>query len=86
MWILARTQDEKRTRAVAADRQDLRLIRIERPNHFPVVRQRRNQLLIDLFDYIAFLQIGHARVRIDTSNYYSTHAIRQIELTGNFRS
>src|SRR6266513_1513800 len=48
-----------------ANRQDLRLAGIERGGNFVVIRDRCERLLIDFLDHVAFLQFGHAAIRID---------------------
>ncbi len=67
-----------------ADRQDLRLRRIERTGNFVVIRNRANRLLIHFLDHVAFLQFRQSAVRIDIGDDYAVHISRQIELTGQF--
>ena len=63
-----------------ANRQDLRLAGIERGGDFVVIRDRCDRLLIDFLDHVAFLQFGHAAIRIDTGDYDSLNVTWQIKL------
>ena len=67
--ILSRTQNDKGTRAMTTDGQNLRLICIKRSADFLVVGYGSDRLLIDFFDDIAFLQFGHATIRIDAGDH-----------------
>ena len=63
-----------------ANRQHLRLTCIERSGDFIVIGHGTNRLLIYFLNDIAFLQIGHTRIRIDTCDCNATNAVGQIEL------
>src|ERR1700720_591016 len=70
---------------MAANRQHLGLAWIERSSNFFVIRNGRDQLLIDLFDHIALLQFRHATVWIDISDDHSANSVWQIEFSRQFR-
>ena len=71
---------------MAADRQDLRLVRVNRSSNFFEVGNRFHRLLIDLFDYIAFLQFCYTTVWINISDNDALHIRRQIKLARYFWS
>jgi hypothetical protein len=79
-------QNDKGTRAMTTDGQNLRLIWIKRSADFLVVSYGSDRLLIDFFNDIAFLQFGHATIGIDIRDDDTANAVRKIELAGQIRS
>ena len=63
-----------------ANRQHLRLTRVERLDDFTVIGHGINRLLIYFLYHVAFLEIGGTRVRIDRGYDNTMNAFRQIEL------
>src|SRR4029077_10608065 len=70
---------------MAANGQHLGLVWIERSNNFFVVRNRRDWMLIDLFDDVAFLQFRHTAVWVDIGDDHSANSVWQIEFSRQFR-
>src|SRR5438034_8061674 len=68
-----------------ANRQHLRLTRVERLDDFTVIGHGINRLLIYFLYHVAFLEIGGTRVRIDRGYDNTMNAFRQIELAREIR-
>lgn len=57
-----------------------RLVRFERFHDLVIVRDRIYGLLIYLLNYVAFLKVGGALIRLDADHHNAVNAVRQIQL------